>query len=165
MMATKTISGVEGGCDCGQVRYRLTAEPIMINCCHCRACQRQSGSAFGINVLIEAENVELLGEAPIATEVASGSGHGQAIMRCPHCGTAVWGVYHAAGDGAHFVRAGTLDDPDQAVPRAHIWTESKVPWVVIPEGVPRFEQFYGGRDLMATFGEENAARWRKALEG
>jgi hypothetical protein len=159
------IAGAEGGCHCGKVRYRLTAEPIMINCCHCRACQRQTGSAFGVNVLIEAENVELLGEAPVAIEVASGSGKGQAIHVCANCGASVWGIYHAAGDGARFIRAGTLDDPDLAVPRAHIWTDSKQPWVVIPEDVPRFEQFYGGRDLTATFGEENAARWRKALEG
>lgn len=157
------IAGAEGGCDCGKVRYRLTAEPIVINACHCRACQRQTGSAFAINLLIEAEHVEPLGETPVANEVTSPSGRGQAIHRCAECGTSVWGVYHAAGDGVRFVRGGTLDDPTLAVPRAHIWTESKAPWVAIPEGVPQFAQFYGGRDIVATFGEENAARWRAAL--
>jgi hypothetical protein len=159
------MAGTAGGCDCGKVRYRLTAEPIMINCCHCRACQRQTGSAFGVNMLIEAENVELLGEEPVAHEVASGSGKGQAVHCCASCGTSVWGVYHAAGDGVRFVRGGTLDDPDLAVPRAHIWTETKQPWVVIPDGVPRFEQFFSGRDIVPTFGEENAMRWRAALGG
>ncbi len=157
------IAGAEGGCDCGKIRYRLTAEPIMINACHCKACQRQTGSAFAINMLIEADNVELHGEEPVVNEVSSPSGQGQAIHRCGHCGTSVWGVYHAAGDGVRFVRGGTLDDPSQAIPRAHIWTESKAPWVTIPKGAARFEQFYGGKDLVATFGAENAARWRSAL--
>lgn len=157
------ITGATGGCDCGKVRYRLKAEPIMINACHCRKCQRQTGSAFAINILIETDNVELLGEAPVANEVTSPSGMGQAIHRCPDCGTSVWGEYHAAGEGARFVRGGTLDDPDLAAPRAHIWIESKVPWVAIPEGVPRFEQFFGGTDIVPTFGEENAARWKAAI--
>jgi hypothetical protein len=157
------IAGATGGCDCGKVRYRLKAEPVMINACHCRRCQRQTGSAFAINLLIEAEHVELLGEEPAASEVTSPSGHGQAIMRCATCGTSVWGVYHAAGGGVRFVRGWTLDDPDLAVPRAHIWTQSKLPWVAIPEGAAQFAQFYGGKDLVATFGEESAARWRAAL--
>jgi len=159
----KSLVGAEGGCDCGKVRYRLAADPIVINCCHCRNCQRQTGTAFGINMLIETENVELLGEPTVANEVASPSGRGQAIHRCPDCGTSVWGVFHAAGDGVRFVRGGTLDNPDLAAPRAHIWTESKVPWVTIPEGVPQFTQFFSGKDIVPTFGEANAARWKAAI--
>lgn len=154
---------LEGGCDCGKVRYRIKADPIMVNCCHCHKCQRQTGSGFAINVLIEASEVELLGEAPVPSQVESGSGMGQAIMRCPHCGVSVWGVYGAAGEGALFVRAGTLDDPSAVTPRAHIYTESKLPWVQIPEGVPQFERFYSGKDMVGTFGEENALRWRRAM--
>lgn len=157
------IAGAEGGCDCGKVRYRLNAEPMMINVCHCRACQRQTGSAFGVNLLIEAEHVELLGNEPVAREVPSGSGKGQAIHYCAACGSSVWSVYHAAGDGVRFVRGGTLDDPTLTVPSAHIWTESKAPWVVIPDSMPQFAQFFGGKDIVPTFGEENAARWRAAV--
>jgi hypothetical protein len=157
------IAGAEGGCDCGKVRYRIKAEPIFVNCCHCRLCQRQTGSAFAINVLIEAEHVELLGEEPTASQVMTPSGHGQAIMRCRHCGVAVWSVYGGAGDKVRFVKGGTLDDSARVVPVAHIFTESKLPWVTIPEGAAQFPGFYSGRDLIPTFGEESAARWRAVL--
>jgi hypothetical protein len=154
---------LEGGCDCGKVRYRIKADPIMVNCCHCHLCQRQTGSGFAINILVEADQVELLDEAPVANHVESPSGMGQKILRCQHCGVSVWGIYGAAGDGALFVRAGTLDNPAAVTPRAHIYTESKLPWVTIPEGVPQFERFYSGKDMVSTFGEEGAARWRKAI--
>ncbi len=160
---TCQVAGAEGGCDCGRVRYRLKAEPIFFNCCHCHACQRQTGSAFALNAIIETEHVELLGDAPEPWEVETASGKGQAIMRCPSCKVAVWGVYHAAGDKACFIRAGTLDNPGKLTPNAHIFTETKLPWVIIPEGAPQFPQFYSGKDLIGIFGEENAARWRVVL--
>ncbi|MCX7864799.1 MAG: GFA family protein [Novosphingobium sp.] len=162
-MASALLKDSEGGCVCGRVRFRLKAEPININCCHCRDCQRQTGSAFAINLLIEAENLELLGEAPEAVEYPSGSGMGQRNFRCPHCLVSVWSIYNAAGDGARFVRGGALDKPQAIVPGAHIFTASKLPWVMIPEGVPRFEGFYSGRDIVPIFGEEGAARWKRAL--
>lgn len=157
------IAGAEGGCDCGRVRYRLKAEPIVVNCCHCHACQRQTGSAFAINAIVEADNVELLGDAPEAWEVETSSGKGQAIMRCPFCKVAVWGVYGAAGDGARFIRAGTLDDPSAISPSVHIYTDCKLPWVTLPEDVPQFPAFYSGKDLFGIFGEANAQRWRNLL--
>jgi hypothetical protein len=158
-----TLTGSEGGCSCGKLRYRLKAEPINVNCCHCLDCQRQTGSAFAINILIEAENVEVLGEAPEAVLYETGSGMGQRNFRCPHCKVSVWSIYNAAGDGARFVRAGSLDDPSQVEPGAHIFTATKLPWMQIPQGVPQFPGFYSGKDIVPTFGEEGAARWRKAL--
>ncbi len=153
-------AALEGGCDCGKVRYRLLIDPIVVNCCHCHACQRQTGSAFAINAVIEAENVELLGEQPVACQVPSPSGMGQAIMRCPDCRVAVWGIYGAAGERSRFVRAGTLDEPGAVTPHVHIFTDSKLPWVTIPEDTPQFPGFYSGKDLMQVFGEDRAARWK-----
>lgn len=163
-MSKQALTGSEGGCDCGKLRYRLNAEPITVNCCHCHACQRQTGSAFAINVLIEAENVELLGIEPEATELETASGMGQANLRCPSCKVSVWSIYHAAGNGAFFLRAGSLDDPGKITPNAHIHTESKLAWVVIPAGSEQFAQFYSGKDIVRVFGEDGAARWRKVMQ-
>jgi len=158
------LTGSEGGCDCGKVRYRLKAEPIVVNCCHCHACQRQTGSAFALNLIIETDHVELLGEAPEAVDYATASGMGQANWRCPHCKVSVWSVYNAASDGARFIRAGSLDEPPQAEPNAHIHTATKLAWVTIPDGIPQFQGFYSGKDIINVFGEDGAARWRKVMQ-
>ena len=154
----------EGGCDCGKVRYRLGSEPIVVHCCHCRWCQRESGGAFALNAVIEADRVELLGEAPERIETPSASGKGQPILRCPGCKVAVWSHYAGAGDKACFVRVGTLDDPDACPPDVHIFTANKQPWVVLPDGAEAFEVFYSGKDVPRLYGEDGAARWR-ALRG
>ncbi|QVM82900.1 GFA family protein [Novosphingobium decolorationis] len=158
------LSGEEGGCDCGKVRYRLEAEPIVTKCCHCHACQRQTGSAFALNLVIETVHITLLGEAPEAVEMPTQSGHGQANFRCPHCRISLWSTFHQAGDKARFVRAGTLDNTHAVVPDLHIFTKAKQDWVVIPEGAEAFEAFYRGKDVPRVFGETNAARWKAVLE-
>src|ERR1700757_5064688 len=85
--------GLEGGCACGAVRYRLASGPMFVHCCHCRDCQRQTGSAFVINALIETDRVELLSGDPKAVAVPTDSGLPHAIHRCPGCGTAEWSEY------------------------------------------------------------------------
>src|SRR5215467_8494474 len=97
----------EGGCSCGAVRYRLTASPMFVHCCHCLNCQRQTGSAFVINVMIESEHVQLLRGQPVAVEVPRDDGSKQRIMRCHACQIAVWSYY--TRPQIAFVRAGTLD--------------------------------------------------------
>ncbi|MCJ2181254.1 GFA family protein [Novosphingobium sp. 1949] len=158
------IAGTQGGCDCGRVRYRLEAEPIVIKCCHCHACQRQTGSAFALNLVIETAHVTLLGEPPEAIELETDSGFGQANHRCPQCRVSVWSVFHQAGDKARFVRAGTLDQTRSITPTLHIFTKAKQAWVTIPDEAEQFEGFYRGRDVVRVFGEENANRWRAVLE-
>ena len=127
----------QGGCTCGAVRYRLSSEPLFVHCCHCLNCQRQTGSAFVINLLIEAERVEILAAAPQPVEVPRDDGNVQQIFRCPRCQVAVFSEY--SGPGVWFVRAGTLDEPTQIAPDVHIYTRSKVGWVTLPEGTPAFE--------------------------
>jgi len=133
---------VEGSCTCGSVRYRLTSRPLFIHCCHCRWCQRETGAAFALNALIEADRVEVLKGAVEVVDTPSNSGKGQKIARCPHCRVALWSNYAGAGDAIRFVRVGTLDDPDRFPPDVHIFTSSKQPWVVLPPDTPAFPEYY-----------------------
>ena len=152
--------GLQGGCACGHVRYQLSEAPIVVHCCHCRWCQRESGTAFAINAVIEADKVELTGAAPERVDTPSASGRGQAVFRCPKCRIALWSHYGGAGAKADFIRVGTLDDADACPPDVHIFTSSKQPWVVLPEGAEAFGEFYTGKDVVRIYGEAGAARWK-----
>jgi hypothetical protein len=112
---------------------------MFVHCCHCLNCQRQTGSAFVINLLIEADSVELLAAEPEPVDVRRDRGK-QRIWRCPTCRVAVYSKYTSAK--VRFVRAGTLDDPSTVQPDVHIFTRSKLPWVALPEDVPAFNTYY-----------------------
>jgi hypothetical protein len=137
--------GCEGGCACGAVRYRLTTEPLFVNCCHCLNCQRQTGSAFVINMLVETDRVEVLTGEPHAVDAPRDDGSAQRIFRCPSCQVAVFSEY--GWPELRFVRAGTLDDPSAVTPDVHIFTKSKVPWVTLPDDTPTCEVYYDSRTL------------------
>lgn len=136
------MESADGGCDCRAIRYRMHGRPLFVHCCHCRWCQRETGSAFVINALIESDRVELLAGEPDVVLTPSASGKGQKIARCPTCRIAVWSHYAGGGDRFRFVRVGTLDDPDSFPPEIHIFTSSKQPWVILPEGVPAVPDYY-----------------------
>ncbi|MBV1911555.1 MAG: GFA family protein [Kangiellaceae bacterium] len=137
-------SACEGGCACGFVRYQVTSDPLITHCCHCRYCQRQTGSAFVINALLDAIQVKLLTGSVDVIMTPSPSGSGQNIARCPNCRVAVWSNYSMGGikELIRFVRVGTLDNPDQFPPDVHIYTSTKQPWVILPENAAVFEAFY-----------------------
>ena len=135
----------EGGCACGAVRYRLASEPLFVHCCHCLNCQRQTGSAFVINLLIEGDRVDLLSADPQAVDVPRDDGSMQRIYRCTNCQVAVFSEY--GGPAVRFVRGGTLDEPADVRPDVHIYTRSKVGWLTLPESVPAFEAYYDMRAL------------------
>ncbi len=141
MIATE-MTPHDGGCTCRQVRYRMTSKPLIVHCCHCHWCQRETGSAFVINAMIEADRVELLTGEVEVIDTPSKSGRGQRISRCPKCHIAVWSNYAGGGDSLRFVRVGTLDDPDRLPPEIHVFTSSKQPWVALPPDVPVFEEYY-----------------------
>lgn len=151
----------EGGCTCRQVRYRMTSKPMFVHCCHCRWCQRETGTAFALNAMIEADRVELLTGEPEALMTPSVSGKGQKIWRCPQCRVAVWSNYAGAGDAVRFVRVGTLDDPDAVPPDIHIFTMSKQPWVVLPEGTPSVAEFYDPRQTWPAESQERHRALKK----
>ena len=147
----------EGGCACGAVRYRLTSEPLFTHCCHCLNCQRQTGSAFVINVLIETDRVELLAGEPQRVDVPRERGT-QKVWRCPACQVALFSQY--TSPRVRFVRAGTLDDPGAVAPDVHIFTRSKLPWVVLPPEVPAFEVYYDAKALWPPASLERVAQLR-----
>ena len=136
----------EGGCTCGAVRYRMMTTPLFVHCCHCRWCQRETGSAFALNAIIEADRVILLQGKTEIVDTPSNSGRGQRITRCPQCRIALWSNYAGAGGAIHFVRVGTLDNPDSLEPDIHIFTASKQPWVVLPHDTPAVKEYYQQTD-------------------
>ena len=131
---------LEGGCHCRRVRYRLASAPLVVHCCHCRWCQRETGTAFALNALIEADRVEMLAGPVDVVDTPSHSGDGQRIARCPTCRVAVFS--HYSSPLVSFVRVGTLDEPDHLPPGIHIFTSSKQPWVVLPAGTPAMPEYY-----------------------
>jgi len=139
---TEAATCHDGGCTCRFVRYRLTSQPLFVHCCHCRWCQRETGAAFALNALIEADRVQLLHGEVELVDTPSESGKGQRIWRCPKCRIAVWSNYGGGGDAVRFVRVGTLDEPDRLPPDVHIYTQSKQPWVVLPPGALAVPEYY-----------------------
>ena len=138
---------LDGGCTCRAVRYRMTTAPLFVNCCHCRWCQRETGTAFALNAMIEADRVQLLQGDVEVVDTPSNSGKGQKISRCPNCRVALWSHYAGAGSAVCFVRVGTLDEPDRLPPDVHIFTASKQPWVLLPPGTPAVAAYYQASEL------------------
>lgn len=149
----------EGGCSCRAIRYRLTSEPLFTHCCHCLNCQRQTGSAFVINLLIEADRVELLSGSPQPVDVPRDDGSSQRIFRCPTCEVAVYSQY--IRPDVLFVRGGTLDEPSQVTPEVHIYTRSKLPWIALPDSIPAFDAFYDIKSVWPQASLERSAALRQ----
>jgi hypothetical protein len=133
-------------------------DPLFVHCCHCLSCQRQTGSAFVINALIESDRVEVLAGEPAAVDVPRDDGSTQRVYRCPACQVAIFSEY--TRPEIWFVRAGTLDEPAGVAPDVHIYTRSKVPWVTLPDGVPAFDVYY---DSKALWPAEKYERLKAAL--
>jgi hypothetical protein len=141
-MPATPVFPLDGACDCREVRYRLHSAPMIVHCCHCRWCQRESGAAFALNAVIEADRLTVLGGRPLMVDTPSASGRGQRIARCPNCLVALWSHYSGAGSLVAFVRVGTLDAPDRLAPDIHIFTASKQPWLTLPVQQPAFAEYY-----------------------
>ncbi len=150
---------LEGGCSCGAVRYRMTGTPLFVHCCHCLDCQRQTGSAFVLNALIESDRVEVLSGETEAISMPTDSGSEHLIHRCASCRIALWSHY-GGRRMFRFVRTGTLDAPSSLASDVHIYTRSKLPWVALPEGVPAVAEYY---DMKALWPAESLARRKAAL--
>jgi hypothetical protein len=136
----------------------LASDPLFVHCCHCLNCQRQTGSAFVVNLLIEADRVELLAGDPQPVDVPRDDGSSQRIFRCPVCKVAIFSEY--GRPEVRFVRGGTLDEPSSVSPDVHIYTRSKLGWVTLPESVPAFEVYY---DSKALWPAESLERLRAVL--
>jgi hypothetical protein len=137
---------LDGGCACGSVRYRMRSAPMFVHCCHCKDCQRQTGTAFVLNALVETARVEMLSGEPRPSPMPTDSGRPHTVYRCPDCGTAVWSEYGGLA-ALRFVRVGTLDDPQRLPPDVHIYVRSKLSWITLPGGAPAFDAYYDSRTL------------------
>jgi hypothetical protein len=157
---TRASALFDGGCTCRAVRYRMIDAPMIVHCCHCRWCQRETGASFAVNAMIETDRVIVLAGEPVLVNTPSNSGAGQKVFRCSACSVAMWSHYAGAGDRVSFVRVGTLDEPDRLPPDVHIFTSSKQPWVVLPAGAPAVAEYY---DSNALWPKESLAR-RDALK-
>jgi hypothetical protein len=123
---------MEGGCECGRARYRVEGEPIFVNCCHCRQCQKLSGSAFAMNAMIERDRVQV-------TRGADGLENEEGEARCPQCRVLLWATHRYFGPDILFLRVGTLDEGERLSPGAHFFLRSKHSWIAVPEKVRTFE--------------------------
>jgi hypothetical protein len=146
---------MEGGCTCQQVRYRLIGAPLIVHACHCRWCQRETGTTHALNALYEADRVIHTAGEPEIVMTPSASGKGQKIARCPTCRVAVWSNYPQAGPAVRFVRVGTMDNPDFCPPNIHIFTSSKQAWLTLPLGAKAVPEFY---DLGTVWPAESLKR-------
>jgi len=120
---------VEGGCQCGAVRYRLTASPLGVYNCHCKDCQHFSGAGWSMSMIVEDADFTLLSGETVQYRRKADSGNVIVMNFCAHCHGWVWN--DPAGPGVKVVRAGTLDDIDWAEPVGNIWTDSKARWARI----------------------------------
>ena len=124
-----------GGCNCGKVRFRMEAAPIITHCCHCRDCQKVSGSAFRVNAMIETDRLTVLEGAP---QPFQGAGSHK-VIQCADCGFALWSHIPKLGEAIAFVGVGVLDHGERLPPEAHYFIRSKQPWVILPPDLPAFE--------------------------
>lgn len=149
----------EGRCACSAVRFRMTSSPLVVHACHCTYCQRESGAAFAVNAMIESERVELLEGTPELVTIPTASGKGQRVFRCPACKIALHSSY-GPSDVARFVRTGTLLEPARVPPDVHIFTSTKLPWVVLGEGTPVVPEFYDRKSVWRAESLERLAALR-----
>ena len=150
-----------GGCDCGNIRYQLECKPLVVHCCHCRWCQRETGASFALNAVIEADRVTILKDEPEIVNTPSGSGDGQLIARCPQCRIALWSNYSGFGPTFNFIRVGSLDEPDHFPPDIHIFTETKQPWVVLSPDTLAVPVFYSLDEIWSSDSLERLAAMPK----
>ncbi len=151
---------LSGGCACGAVRYRLLAPPMFVHCCHCRDCQRQVGSAFVINGLIETDRIDLVSGELEAIALPTDSGRPHDVYRCAVCRTAMWSDY-GRRPYLRFVRLCTLDTVPAKNPDVHIYTRSKLPWVGLPADGRVFDEYY---DMASEWPAESLARRKVASD-
>lgn len=149
----------DGRCSCGEVRYRMRSEPMIVHACHCTECQRLSGGPFAINALVEADRITLLAGEPVAVPVKGTSGKPQTIMRCPKCHVALWSHYPGAGPAIAFVRVGTLEQPGRLPPDIHIYTSTKLPWLGLRADAKAVDEYYAPAEVWSA---ESRKRFREA---
>ena len=131
-----------GGCACGAIRYDVVGEPIAMNDCQCRQCQRDSGTGHASYLTFAGAQVALEG-APSAWDFTGDGGTVKRRAFCPACGTPVYMTFPASPE-VFVIRAGSLDDPSQYKPLTVFWTETGQPWDHLDPVAIRFERMPPG---------------------
>ena len=139
MIAASAQSPLTGGCQCGAVRYEITATPEALYVCHCRECRKQSASAFGMSLIVTRTGFRLTAGEPKSWSRPTDSGRVLDCKFCPDCGSRVWHET-AGGSETMSVKGGTLDQPLGLDSAIHVWTSRKLPGVIIPEHAARFSE-------------------------
>lgn len=153
-----------GRCTCGDVRYRLAAAPLFVHACHCHWCQRETGSAFAVNAMIEAARIDVRrGEAEIRP-APTASGRSQWVARCAACAVVLWRRYGSADAVIAYLRVGTLDAPDRWPPLAHVFVASKQPWFELPRDARTFRGHYDARRVWPASSLQRLAAARPAAQ-
>ena len=129
---------IEGGCNCGAVRYRIEGAPLAVAACHCTRCRRQSGGAYSVNLLVSPAGMTIEGELSVFEDTDTTSGSPVLREFCGTCGSPIRSVL-GANPSMVAVKVGTLDDPEPFAPGLHVFTRSKIGWVEIPGGMPQFD--------------------------
>lgn len=127
-----------GGCQCGAVRYEIRADPMTLYACHCTECQRQSGSAFSLSLVVPRESVVVTGGTPKRWRRVHESGRVIQCLFCGDCGSRLWHEPER-NPAVTILKAGTLDDTRWLYPVGHIWTRSALPWPGIPRDTVNYE--------------------------
>ena len=137
----KVKTNLTGCCSCGRVTYQISQELLFTLACHCRDCQRSTGSAFVIHLVVAERDFEISGTTSLSI-LPTGSGGGREVHFCSECGTSIWCRYFYHKVAVIAVRGGTLDDTNVVRPQAHIFTRSKLSWVELPKDVPAYEEMF-----------------------
>lgn len=149
---------IPGGCNCGKIRYRLTAEPLAAYICHCHLCQKRTGSAFSQQLVLPADGLEFLAGEPLVIERLLPNGQKHISHLCSACHSRI--STRREGTSHVILRAGTLDDTAWLRPVAQIWTSSAQPWALVKEDILSYEgQPEDYAPLMAAWREREARPW------
>jgi hypothetical protein len=125
-----------GGCMCGQVRYSATADAVFTGVCHCKHCQKLTGSAFSVGVGVPKTALSIQGSLK-EFQFKGGSGQVVSLQSCPNCGSPIFSEA-AALPGISIIRAGTLDDTSSLKPTMEIFCDEAQTWVGLEGGMQRF---------------------------
>jgi hypothetical protein len=151
---------LKGGCMCGEVRYKITEQPLFTQACHCKNCKVLTGSSYIVNTSVLENTLIVEGKISSSVELKAGSGAAYRVYFCGKCGAYIYADYDSA-IGRLTLRVKTLDNPDEFPPQVHIFVKDKDPWLNLTDDAICFEKMY---DPKTTWPEESLNRTKEYLE-
>jgi hypothetical protein len=128
-------AGFHGGCLCGAVRYACASDALALIYCHCKDCQRCTGGPFAAVAVVRSRDVTVL-RGELGSHTVTGEAGGRVFRRfCRDCGSPIFSGLESSPKTLG-VKVGSIDDSSKLVPTMHIWTQSKVPWLTLADGLP-----------------------------